>query len=171
MNGGDVSEFSRIISYNPDTNTCILESPFADLEVDTDNYVIGYDFNPINHTRPTLHIAGGSDIDNHYVGDIIEDFTLMQASGVTANVSATATVTRYNSLTRIATLNQPFDKDSWKSSDNYVIRKKNPLFRGIVNVSGTKGGGISASNLAFTTVNSAAFGWYHSNCWCWFCCW
>ena len=158
LNGGDVSELSRIASYNPNTNTCVLESAFSDLDVATDNYVISYDFNPINKTNPTLHIAGGSNIDNYYTGNIVEDVTLMQASGVNVtNISATSTIISYNGVSRVATLSDPFDETSWRSTDNYIIRKQEPLFRGIVNVSGTKGGGISASNLAFTTINSAAF--------------
>ena len=153
MNGGDVDEIARIISYKADTNTCTLENGFSELDIATDNYVIGYDFNPINNVNPTLHIAGGKNIDNYYVGNIVEDITLMQKKGLGANVSSTATIIKYDALTRIATLNAPLDTD-WESSDNYIIRKSNPFFRGVVPSTGGTGGGIQKSGGGGTDTNN-----------------
>ena len=50
-----------------------------------------------------VHIAGGENIDNYYVGSIVEDITLAQASGVYANCSFTANIIKYDGVTRVAT--------------------------------------------------------------------
>ena len=74
-----------------------------------------------------------------------------------ANVSSTATIIKYDALTRIATLNAPLDTD-WESSDNYIIRKSNPLFRGVVPSNGGTGGGIQKSGgggTDTTAINNA----------------
>ena len=139
MTGNDIAEMSIISSYDPNTNICTLDTAFSDLDIATDYYVIAYDYNPINPTRPTLHIAGGENIDNYYVGSIVEDITLAQASGVYANCSFTANIIKYDGVTRVATLDAPLDK-GWKASDNYIIRKGNPSFRGIVSSTGEAGG-------------------------------
>ena len=155
MNGGDVAEISPILSYDANTNSCLLETAFSDLDMATDHYVIAYDYNPTNATRPTLHIAGGKNIDNYYVGSIVEDITLAQASGVNANCSFTATISKYDGATRTATLDGPLDK-GWKSSDNYILRKGYPSFRGIVSSVGEKGGISSYFATGQTSVTGAA---------------
>ena len=151
--GDESEELSRIIGYDPNTNTCTLEQGYAVLSHQEESYRIVYDFNPINATRPTLHIAGGSHIDNFYVGSIVEDITLTQAKGGTSSTISEAKIVSYNGLTRTATLDRAFDS-AWKSTDNYIIRKVVPKFKGIVNKTANGTSGIVKYNNK-TTSSSA----------------
>jgi hypothetical protein len=79
-----------------------------------------------NATNAQIFIASGSGASNFYIGEFIEDTT----------IGETRTITAYDGVTHIATLDSPFG-GGWAATDAYVIRKARPSETGTLVASTT----------------------------------
>lgn len=118
-------EHQRISSYEfvntlgaSDRGKFTFLSGFSGNVVNGDAVVIANpsDNNPVN---AQIFIATGSDANNFYIGEIIED----------TNLGESRTITEYDGITHLATINSPFG-GGWSATDEYVIRKEIPCEKG-----------------------------------------
>jgi hypothetical protein len=119
-------ETTRIVGYNGDTAVAALENTFGSAWAVGDGYSLA---DPSNN--PDIWIQGGSDIDEYYTGQYLEDVTLGEISRISS----------YSGTTKIATLEAAY-VGAWNVGDSYQIRGEIPTFQG---------------TLAASTISTATF--------------